>query len=507
MPPQVNRRGFLKRILAGGVAPYVSIALGAPMPARKIRTPAEVGLGARPDRPREPFDLPLPDYEVPIPVKDGYLHIKGAFDAIDGAGRKGQSFTMRLPEGPVTLPPQSLQKTRAWHIDWNGRHSEETCIALVGAKNGTSHINGTAESNGGVLRFVRAGGLWRIKDFAFSHIWGDAFSFGTGLANQKKCVVVFENLKGRYIKGRFFMRSCEWRGDIVRPRFQSIAPLPAVTNDETWISDCDVRYQAGSHLLYADNAAYMFARRCKFGAGGNHTFKDVSRRVDVEDCTISNADPDTLKPHTIRSGESPLWPNGHTFLGDSAPVNFHAESVVHAKRLKVYKIWPTGFPDGGAAAVTRQVRWALHYVDPELVNPSSRDYWIAARAAGIEKPDNPYLFPALFESCHFENWMDGRSPAVNKRYVILNQGSYPSERHDDDKMHPLLDENADPVKKMNHPDLWFERARDFMFDCKSVNFYEPWILQVPWGSRYPAIANRVTKYETIMFQQVSTKAA
>lgn len=501
----MNRRGFLKRILAGGVAPYVCTAFGAPMPVGKIRTPADVGLGGRPDRPRQPFDLPLPDYEVPIPVKDGYLHIKGAFNAIDAAGRKGQSFTMRLPEGPVTLPPQSLLGNRAWYIDWTGRHSEETCIALVGAKNGTSHVNGTAES-GGVLQFVRAGGLWRIKDFSFAHTRGDAFSFGTGLANQKKCVVVFENLKGRYIKGRFLMRACEWRGDIVRPPSFRAAPLPAVTNDETWMSDCDVRYQAGSHLLYADNAAYMFARRCKFGAGGNHVFKDVSRRVDVEDCIISNADPDTLKPHTIRPGESPLWPNGHTFLGDSAPVNFHAESIVHAKRLKVYKVWPNGFPDGGAAAITRQVRWALHYVDPELVNPSSRDYWVAARAAGIEKPDNPYLFPALFESCHFENWMDGRSSTDNKRYVILNQGSYPTDSYDD-KMHPLHDENADPVKKVNHPDLWFERARDFMFDCKSVNFYAPWTLRVPWGPRYPAIANRVSRYERIMFQQVNQKPA
>jgi hypothetical protein len=100
--------------------------------------------------------------------------------------------------------------------------------------------------------------------------------------------------------------------------------------------------------------------------------------------------------------------------------------------------------------------------------------------------------------------MDGRSPAVNKRYVILNQGSYPSDSYDD-KMHPLLDENADPVKKMNHPDLWFERARDFMFDCKSVNFYAPWTLQVPWGPRYPAIAKRVSKHEPIMFQQFDAK--
>jgi hypothetical protein len=497
----MNRRGFLKGILTAGVAPHICTAVSAPMPSRQIGMP--VLLQARPPL---PFDLPLPDYEVPIPVKDGYLHIKGAFNAIDAAGRKGQSFTMRLPEGPVTLPPQPLMRSREWYIDWNGRHSEETCIALVGAKNGTSHINGTAESNGGVLRFVGAGGLWRIKDFAFSHIRGDAFSFGTGLANLKKCVVVFENLKGRYIRGRFFMRSCEWRGDIVRPRSFSRAPLPAVSNDETWISDCDVRYQTGSHLLYADNSAYMFARRCKFGAGGNHIFKDVSRRVDVEDCIISNADPDTLRPHTIGPGQSPLWPDGKTFLGDSAPVNFHAESIVHAKRLKVYKVWPTGFSDGGSAAITRQVRWALHFIDPELVNPSSRDYWVAAKAAGIDKPDNPYLFPALFESCHFENWMDGRSPTVHKRYVVVNQGSYPTDSYDG-KMHPLLDENADPLKKMNHPELWFERARDFMFDCKSVNFYAPWMLQVPWGPRYPEIAGRVTRHEPIMFQQFDAKPA
>jgi len=492
----MNRRGFLKSIFTAGVAPHLPTAAGAPVPLSKTGIPS---------RPPAPFDLPLPDYEVPIPQKDGYLHIKGAFNAIDAAGRKGQSFTMRLPEGPVTLPPQSLMRSREWYIDWTGRHSEETCIALVGAKNGTSHVNGT-EDSGGVLHFVRAGGLWRIKDFSFAHIRGDAFSFGTGLANQKKCVVVFENLKGRYIKGRFLMRACEWRGDIVRPASFRAAPLPAVTNDETWMSDCDVRYQAGSHLVYADNAAYMFARRCRFGAGGNHILKDVSRRVDVEDCIISNADPDTRRPHILGPGESPLWPNGHTFLGDSAPVNFHAESFVHAKRLKVYKVWPSGFPDGGSAAITRQVRWALHYIDPELVNPSSRDYWLAAKAAGIDNPDNPYLFPALFESCYFENWMDGKPPAVHKRYVVVNQGSYPTDSHTG-KMHPLPDESSDPVKKMNHPDLWFERARDFMVDCESVNFYAPWMLQVPWGARYPDIAIRVTQYEPIMFRQFDAKPA
>jgi hypothetical protein len=434
-----------------------------------------------------PFDQPLPDYEIPIPVKDGYLNIAAALKRYRDEGRTGTSLLLRLPEGPVQLPNKTTDPL--WYVNWNLGPTEETQIAYVGAKNGTTEIIG-GPLTGGVWNLPSSAiGIWRAVGFSFRDIKGDAFSFGTGPYSTKKNIMVMERLRGRYILGRFIMAACEQSGTPT-PNNPTVS---TVVNDEVWRSDVDVRYQDGSHLQYIDQRAYVFDRRVTLGAGGNHIYKTAALSHDLEDCVFSNVDPDTGLPHTIGAGVSSVFPNGQTFSGDSAVMSTISLSRIHAKRCKILKVWVEPNADGGAYAVTRQARWDLGRVNPEMVNPTSREYWLEARAAGMDNPENPYLLPfrALWESCIFENRIPANRSGV--RYVIGHQSSHPS------------DVGGSVPVEPHHPDLWFERSRDYMHDCQTPGFAGLYRESFPWTASFPEAEARVAPSSPYRFKAFVVK--
>jgi hypothetical protein len=440
----------------------------------------------------KPLDLPLPDYEVPVPLKDGYLHFSAALKQIDDAGRRGESVLLRLPEGEGRVPPSAWNYDPQWSFGWQGRTSEATQIVIEGAHNGTSKVLGGPGTREIFTFPSYVVGMVRLRRFYFQEVQGrGALSFGTGPYNKLKNVMVLENLVGRYVPGNFIMAACE------QATLRDDGTMNII-NDELWMSDIDFRYSAYEHCVYIDQRAYTYGRRLTMQGGVMHAFKCTALEVDLEDCVFSNVDPDTLKVHSVAPGEVSIYPNGKTFYSQGSNMSLIELQRGHYKNVKTIKVWPEGVGDAGAYAAGRQARQGLRIVNPELANPTSRDFWLAVHAAGIDNPDNPYLRPyrSLWEGCTFENYMP--SGKTTKMYVVGKQSSYPV-----DSVGGVLIP-AQP----HHPDLYVERSRDFFRDCHVSGYEDYFRNEISWvfdPIKFPVEAEIVRRDIPRMVHVLDTK--
>jgi hypothetical protein len=440
----------------------------------------------------KPLDLPLPDYEVPVPLKDGYLHVSAALKQIDDAGRRGESVLLRLPEGEGRVPPSAWNYDPQWSFGWQGRTSEATQIVIEGAHNGTSKVLGGPGTREVFTFPSYVVGMVRLRKFYFQEVQGrGALSFGTGPYNKLKNVMVLENLVARYVPGNFIMAACE------QATLRDDGTMNII-NDELWMSDIDFRYSAYEHCVYIDQRAYTYGRRLTMQGGVMHAFKCTALEVDLEDCVFSNVDPDTLKVHSVAPGEVSIYPNGKTFYSQGSNMSLIELQRGHYKNVKTIKVWPEGVGDAGAYAAGRQARQGLRIVNPELANPTSRDFWLAVHAAGIDNPDNPYLRPyrSLWEGCTFENYMP--SGKTTKMYVVGKQSSYPV-----DSVGGVLIP-AQP----HHPDLYVERSRDFFRDCHVSGYEDYFRNEISWvfdPIKFPVEAEIVRRDIPRMVHVLDTK--
>jgi hypothetical protein len=271
-----------------------------------------------------------------------------------------------------------------------------------------------------------------------------------------------------------------------------------IINDELWMSDIDFRYSAYEHCVYIDQRAYTYGRRLTMQGGVMHAFKCTALEVDLDDCVFSNVDPDTRRVHSVAPGEVSIYPNGKTFYSQGSNMSLIELQRGHYKNVKTIKVWPEGVGDAGAYAAGRQARQGLRIVNPELANPTSRDFWLAVHAAGIDNPDNPHLRPyrSLWEGCTFENYMP--SGKTTKMYVVGKQSSYPV-----DSVGGVLIP-AQP----HHPDLYVERSRDFFHDCHVSGYEDYFRNEISWvfdPIKFPVEAEIVRRDIPRMVHVLDTK--
>lgn len=429
----MNRRGFLKSILSAGGAPYV-----VPKP---------------PPRARAPFEDPLPEYEIEVPIVDGMVHIRAAFDRFVAKRGRAGSAVLRFPAGEYHLPPRGWSSDPKWglylaNLGTDGHDGgKESCIAILGAKDGKTVIKGDLQSASFLNLTSSCIGTWRVGDFDLFDIPGVAFGFGTGGYNAFVHRMVMQNIRARYCSGYFIMAGYE--EDAKNP-----------INDELWMRNVDFQWGGGSHTVYIDQRDYTYAENCTFRGGKNHAFKCEALWTDIYGMEVSNVDPVMRDAHRIGMGVSAVFPNGFTFYGANSPMSLLGLGGGYARKVKLLKVWPQSqAADGGGYGAARQARWSLYRTFPRLVDNPNADYWIAARAAGIDNPDNPYLRPHrwLYEDCDFEFQ---RKPGSSASFAAIgNQGTHPC-GYDGFQQYGYY-----PIRPAQ-PDLWFERSRDFAFNCR-----------------------------------------
>jgi hypothetical protein len=409
---------------------------------------------------KNPLDEPLPEYEVQVPVVDGYLNLRAAFDKFFAERGRTGSVVFRLPAGEVHLPPRARATDRKWSMWMANVGAEDGCIALLGAKNGRTVLKGDAQSVGGILNLTSSCiGTWRVGEFDFQDLPGQAFTFGTGRYNGLVNRMVLHDIRGRYCGAHFIMAAYEVADKII--------------NDELWMRNVHFRWANGEHCVYIDQRAYTYVERCSFLGGKEHAFKCEALNTEMVDCVVSNIDPETLKPHVIPPGASALWPNGEVFYGANSPMSLLGIGKGHAKRVDVIKasrepMYVNGSLrsfSSGAYGAARQARWGLININRDLIDTPSPEYWQAARAAGIDNPENPYLKPHtwLWENCCF-SMNTARQASLFS--AIANQGTHPTNYNTTTKPTNGLPAGTYyyPVTP-RQPDLWFERSRDYIVDC------------------------------------------
>lgn len=425
-----------------------------------------------------PLDTPWPTYEVPVPIRGGYIALVDAMNAVKAAGKKGQSVVFRLPPGVCMMPPVI---DRSYSYDWTGYSTKDTHIVIAGALDGTTEIRGSLTSRTGALFNLPsyAIGMWRLADLSMRDIGYHAMTFGTGPYNNEKNVTVLQRLKGRYCTGNWIMAAAEQAGTTPPSGVGK-----TVINDELWMEDLDFRYSTNEHCFYIDERAYVYARRCNLFSGPQHAFKCTALKTEVEDCFFFNVDPVTRDAVTIGPGVSAVFPNGAVFYGRNATMSLISAGGGFVRNVHNLHVWPASTPyDAGGSAIQRTARWNLTTINKELIDPSDPNWWINAKAAGLDDPLNPYLLKHrfLWENCVFENVQPpGKSAKLRGIYV---EAAYP-ETYVGSPQYPPL--------PLNWPDLWFNRSRDFMLNCTYPGSYYNF-LGLPGfnATKYPVEAARV----------------
>src|SRR5215831_14609802 len=457
-----------------------------------------VGL-LQPDiKPATPFDAPFPDYEIQVPIRDSYIAIVDAFKQMDKDGRKGQSVTLRFPEGLCRLPPSV---DRSYAIDYTGRSDESTQVVFAGAKNGTTIIKGYPGSHTAPMSLPSyAVGTWRNTDMKIVDIDKHAMVFGTGPYNQKKHIAVLERIVARYCKGNFILAAQERAGP------STSMPSPMVVNDEIWMQDCDFRYNSYEHCVYLDHRAYVFGRRLKMYNGPLHAFKCIALKTELEDCEFFNVDPDTKDVVTIGPGVSDVFPQGATFYGRNANMSLVSACSGHVRRTRCLHAWPKSqIYDAGSDVIQREPRWILSTTNPELIDPTDEQWWIDASAAGQTDPANPYLLKHrwLWEDCQFDTEIrpDRNPPSYGICVVSATPITYNQLKAPAGPYGPI------PV---HYPDLWFNRSRDFVYNCQFTgNEKTQHFRQSPWFDTtvYADDWARCSKDGANLYKEFDTKPA